>query len=128
MIMPVSNFDWLEFEERVHPLLWARGHSSTSITSGKIVIYCLKTFLIPTFWPPSSFCIFSLKYSIFVIFRVLINNDFITVYIYFMWDFFYLPTFANCQVVYSNSIMSVYHLKQLFLIEDLLTNETYILC
>ena len=28
---------------------------------------------------------------------------------------FYLPTFANCQVVYSNFMMSVYHLQQLFL-------------
>jgi hypothetical protein len=23
MIMPVHNFDWVEFEERAHPLLWA---------------------------------------------------------------------------------------------------------
>ena len=84
MIMPVHNFDWVEFEERAHPLLWAHGHSSTSIISGKIVIYCLKKFLIPTLWPPSSFNICSLKYSIFVIFRVLINNDFITVYFYVM--------------------------------------------
>jgi hypothetical protein len=70
MVMPVPNFDWLEFEERAHPLLWARGHSSTSITSGKIAIYCLMLFkkcVILTFWSPSSFSIFSLKYSIFVI-------------------------------------------------------------
>jgi hypothetical protein len=44
LIMPMPNFDWLEFEERAHPLLWACSHSSTSITSGKIVIYCLKLF------------------------------------------------------------------------------------
>ena len=56
MIMPVPNFDWLEFKERVHPLLLAGGHSSTSITSGKIVIYCIKLFkkflIITTMWFP----------------------------------------------------------------------------
>ena len=41
-----------------------------------------------------------------------------------MWGNFYLPTFANCQVVYSNFIMCINHLQQLFLNKWLLSQTS----